>query len=160
MKHNSLVPHATTIRCGLTLAVLVGVLLASVPARADVDVRIDIGNAPPAPHLVFRDRPHERYFAEQGVYLVDDARVGDNDCFRYQGYYWVFRRGFWYRSISWRGRFFVVHPREVPTVFYQMPARGWKHRPSGPPGLMRKGEGGPPGQVKKGNSKHRGHGDR
>lgn len=173
MKRNSLVPHATAIGCAFAAAILAGVLFTSVPGRADIDVRINISNAPPAPHMVFRVRPHERFYPGEGVYLVDDPGVGDYDCFRYGGYYWVFRDGYWYRAPSWRGRFMVVHPRYVPAVFYRMPPTRWKHHPSGPPvftnqsgggppGLAKKSGGGPPGQVKKnasrGNDKGGGHG--
>jgi hypothetical protein len=149
MKGNGFVPQASVIGCAFAAVILAGILFAGVPARADTDVRISIGDAPPAPHFVFRARPHERLFPGERVYVVDDPGIGDNDCFRYGGYYWVFREGYWYRSASWRRRFVVVHPSHVPAVFYQMPATRWKHHPSGPPGLSRKSGGGPPGQVKK-----------
>jgi len=150
MKDNRFVPHATAIGWAFAAAILAGVLFTSVPACADIDVRIDISNAPPAPHFVFRARPHERLFPGERVYVVDDPGVGDYDCFRHGGYYWVFREGYWYRSANWRGRFVVVHPRHVPTVFYQLPPTRWKHHPSGPPGLVKKSGSGPPGLVKKG----------
>ena len=160
MKRSCLVPYGTAIGCAFAAAILAGFLFTSVPARADIDVRIDISNAPPAPHFVFRARPHEQFVRGQRIYVVDDPGVGDYDCFRYGGYYWVFREGYWYRSPSWRGRFVVVHPRYVPTVFYQVPPAHWKHRPSGPPGLMKKDGGGPPGQMKKGEKGSDKHGDR
>jgi len=147
--------------CTFAAAILAGFLFTSVPARADVDVRIDIGNAPPAPHFVFHARPHEQFIPDRRVYVVDDPGVGDNDCFRYGGYYWVFRDGYWYRARSWRGRFVVVHPRYVPTAFYQVEPTHWKHHPSGPPGQVKKGQGGPPGQMKqgaRGQDKQGGHG--
>lgn len=150
MKRSCLVAYATAIGCAFATAILAGVPFMSVPARADIDVRINIGNAPPAPRMVFRARPHERLFPGEHVYVVDDPGVGDQDCFRYGGYYWVFREGYWYRSVSWRSRFVVVDPRYVPTVFYQLPPTRWKHHPSGPPGLMKKSGSGPPGLVKKG----------
>jgi hypothetical protein len=170
MKGNGFVPRAGAMGCALAAAVLAGILFAGVPARADIDVRISIGDAPPAPHFVLRARPHERFLSRERVYVVDDPGFGDNDCFRYGGFYWVFREGYWYRSASWRRRFVVVHPRYVPTVFYQMPPTHWKHHPSGPPGLMKKrgggppgqmnkGDGGPPGQTKKGGNDH-GQGNR
>jgi hypothetical protein len=168
---------------GVVLAMLSGVVFTSIPARADINVRIDVGNAPPPPRFVFRARPHERYFPDQRVYLVDDPRIGDDDCFRYGGYYWLFHDGYWYRSASWRGRFVVIEPRYVPAVFYRVPPTHWKHHPSGPPryvnqnarswrgmdqgggppgqmkaggppGQMKKGGGGPPGQAKKGDKGH------
>lgn len=148
MKRNCPVPHVTAIGCAFAAAILAGFLFTSVPACADVDVRIDIRNAPSAPHFDFPARPHEQRYRGGRVYVVDDPRVGDYDCFRYGRYYWVFREGYWYRSPSWRGRFVVVHPRYVPTVFYQVPPSHWKHHPSGPPGLMKKSGGGPPGLTK------------
>ncbi len=129
--------HTSAMRCALAAAVIAASLLWTPQARADVDVRINIGNAPPPPHFVFRARPHERYFPGEGVYLVDDPGVGDNDMFRYHGYYWIFRDGYWYRSRSWRGPFMVIMPRYVPTVFYRMPPTRWRHHPSGPPRYVR-----------------------
>jgi hypothetical protein len=128
---------------------LAGLPLAATPAHAGIDVRIDIGNAPPAPQLVFRAHPHEQFDADDHVWVVDDPAVGDNDCFRYGGYYWMFRDGYWYRAAHWRRRFVVVQPRYVPEVFYRMPERHWKHRPSGPPGLAMRRGGMPPGQARR-----------
>jgi hypothetical protein len=156
MRRNCLVPSASAIACALAGTVLAGVLFAGAPARADIGVRINIGNAPPAPHMVFRVRPHERFYPGEGVYIVDDPGVGDYDCFRYGGYYWVFRGGYWYRAPSWRGRFVVVHPRYVPARFYRMPPARWKHHPSGPPGHMNQG-GGPPAHVDQGRGGSPGH---
>ena len=144
MKRSCLVPHATAIGCAFAAAILAGILFASVPARAGIDVRINIGNAPPAPSIMFRMRPHERFYQRERVYIVDDPGIGDYDCFRYGGYYWVFSDGYWYRSPSWRGRFVVVHPRYVPTVFYRLPPSRWKHRPSGPPMFGRNDRPAPP----------------
>jgi hypothetical protein len=130
MKHVRLISNATVIGCAFVSVIL---FFNGAPARADVQVRIDIGNAPPPPRFVFRARPHEVFFPEQRVYVVDDPGIGDEDCFRYGGYYWVFRDGYWYRSAAWRGPFRVVNPRYVPTVFYRVPATRWKHHPNGPP---------------------------
>jgi hypothetical protein len=150
MKRSRFIPHATAVVCVFAGTVLAGILFTGVPAQADIDVHISIGDAPPAPHFLFQARPRERFLPGQGVYVVDDPRVGDNDCFRYGGYYWVFRDGYWYRASSWRRHFVVVQPRYVPAVFYRLPPAHWKHRPSGPPGLERKGGGGPPGHARSG----------
>jgi hypothetical protein len=150
MRRSRFFPRATAVVCALAGTVLAGVLFAGAPARADIDVHISIGGAPPPPHFAFRARPHERYISGRGVYVVDDPGVGDYDCFRQGGYYWIFRDGYWYRSSGWRGRYVVVQPRYVPAVFYRLPPAHWKHRPSGPPGLARKGGGGPPGHAQAG----------
>jgi hypothetical protein len=154
MKHSTLNPTATILGCAFAVAILSAVSLGSGPARADIDVRIDISNAPPAPTLLFHVRPREQFLPEERVYVVVDPDAGDYDCFRYGGYYWAFHEGYWYRSASWNTRFVVVQPRYVPTVFYQVPAERWKNHPSGPPGLMKKTGHGPPGQVKKGVQGH------
>jgi hypothetical protein len=133
MQRRSLMTRSTRIACALAVTVLAAALLTGAPARADVSVRIDIGNAPPPPHIVFLQAPHERRYAGDPVYVVDDPSVGDNDCFHYDGYYWVFMDGYWYRSASWRGPFLVYDPRFVPTVFYRQPPARWKHHPSAPP---------------------------
>jgi hypothetical protein len=133
MEYQRFVMRATAVGCAFAAAMLAGIPFSSVPARADIEVRIDIGNAPPAPHIVFRARPREFYAPEERVYVVDDPDVGDNDCFRYGGKYWVFSDGYWYRASRWRGPFVIVEPRRVPAVFYRVPATRWKHRPVGPP---------------------------
>ena len=176
MRRNSLRPHATVIGGAFAAVVLAGILFASVPARADIDVRINIGNAPPAPRLIFQARPNERFYPGEGVYIVDDPRAGDYDCFRYGGYYWMFRDGYWYRAPNWRTRFVVINPRYVPAVFYRMPPTRWKHHPSGPPnftgnhpgvpqrsvrepgnrppGLAKKSADGPPAPANRGGDDH------
>ena len=126
-------PRATAMRFAFAAAILAAGLCSGSPARADFDVRIDIGNAPPPPRFVFHARPHERYLAEERVYVVDDPQAGDDDIFNYDGYYWVFSRGYWYRSYRWAGPYRVIHPRYVPAVFYRVPPGHWKHRPKAPP---------------------------
>ncbi len=161
MRRSCVLPYATAIAGAFAAAILAGILFTGVPARADIEVRIDIGNAPPAPHFVFSARPRERYVPAQRVYVVDDPGVGDYDCFRRGGYYWVFREGYWYRARNWRGRFTVVHPRHVPQVFYQVPPTRWKHHPAGPPGLVKKkSAGGPQGATEKGGKGQDKHGNR
>ncbi len=148
MKLHVLVPHAALIGCAFAAVTLAGTLFTSAPARADIQVRIDIGGAPPPPMIVFRARPHERFDPGARIYIIDDPGVGDYDCFRYGGYYWVFNDGYWYRARDWRGRFAVVHPRYVPTAFYRVPPARWKHHPNGPPDFTRKSDSRPPGLTK------------
>jgi len=145
---------------GLGAAILWSALALAVPARAAVDVHIDIGNAPPAQRLVFRSPPRQVFEPTSHVYVVDDPALADYDCFRYGGFYWLFSNGYWYRSASWRGRFTVVAPQAVPAVIYRVPDRRWKHGAAGPPGLQNKPGGMPPGQYKKmyGGDNGKGHG--
>jgi hypothetical protein len=148
MKHRFVSP-ALALSLGLGSVVLFGALALAPPALADIDVHVDIGGAPPPPAIVFHARPHQVFDRGSSVYVVDDPGVGDNDCFRYGGYYWVFRDGYWYRSANWRGGFVVVQPRVVPTAIYRVQPTRWKHHASGPPGLMKKPGHMPPGQEKK-----------
>jgi hypothetical protein len=143
MRHSRDRNHTVAIRCTLTVAMLAAFLVCSPPARAGIDVRIDISSAPPAPHLIFHERPHARYFPGESMYVVDDPDVGDYDVFRQGGYYWVFSDGYWYRARDWRGPFLVIRPNYVPTAFYRMPPARWKHRPNGPPHM-----GMPPGHMR------------
>ena len=142
-------PHASAIGFAIASAMLAGVLFTSAPARAEISVRIDIGNAPPPPIVVFHARPHERFYWDNFVSVIDDPYVGNYDCFHYGGYYWLFSDGFWYRTRDWRHEFVVVHPSHVPNAFYKMSPKRWKHHPTGPPGYHRNAGYGPPGQQKK-----------
>jgi hypothetical protein len=108
-------------------------------ASADVHVQLQIGDAPPPPHVVFVREPHVVYVPEERVYVVDDPYAGDHDYFRYGTSWYVFTDGYWYRAASWRGPFFVVEPRYVPTAIYHVPPGHWKHRAVWmPPGQAKK----------------------
>jgi len=109
---------------------LAGTLALHGVARADIDVRLDLGNAPTLSGFYFNAPPHRVYDSTSGVYVIDDPDVGDMDAFQYGGYYWVFRDGFWYRSSDWRNGFETVSPQYVPTQLYSVPAYHWKHHPS------------------------------
>lgn len=104
---------------GLTVAALA-------QAATQVTVRFDIGTAPP-PNMMFHAEPHVVYVPEEQVYVVDDPGAGDYDCFRYGGYWYAFRAGYWYRADRWNGRFVVVHPARVPVAIYHVPPGRWKH---------------------------------
>ncbi|HTM57291.1 MAG TPA: hypothetical protein VL123_02625 [Candidatus Udaeobacter sp.] len=126
-------------RIGLAAGVILLGLAQGGPARSDVAVHIDIGNAPPPPRVVFRSEPHVVYVPEDRVYVVDDPYAGDNDYFRYGPYWYEFNAGYWYRASSWRGPFRVVEPRYVPAAIYRVPPGHWKHRAHWmPPGQARK----------------------
>jgi len=150
MKHERLVSQGVRAGLGIAATILAGMLtFQAVPAQAGVDVHVDIGNAPPPPTIVFQRTPDRVYDRMSRVYVVDDPGVGDNDCFYYNGAYWLFSNGYWYRSHTWRGGFVVVQPRFVPAGIYRVSETRWKHRPNGPPGLEKKPGGMPPGQYKK-----------
>jgi len=111
------------------LAVALALALAP-PAHADIDVRLDLGNAPEPPSFAFVAPPHRVYDSTSGVYVIDDADVGDVDLFQVGGTYYLFDEGFWYRSSDWRDDFSVVAPQDVPGALYNVSVDLWKHHPS------------------------------
>lgn len=112
----------------VVFAGLVGLSLAALAqASTQITVRFDLGQAP-APRVMFHGEPHVVYVPEQRVYVVDDPDVGDYDCFRYNGYWYAFSGGYWYRSPRWNGHFVIVHPAKVPMAIYRVPEMRWKHR--------------------------------
>lgn len=129
MKRDSLAPRGWCIQLAIAALFLAGSLAVGKPARADVDLRFDIGHAPRA-GMFFHSRPHHFYDRGSGVYVIDDPYLADEDAFEYGGYYWVFNDGYWYRSSSWDGPFVAVSPRYVPTAIYDVPAYRWHHHPS------------------------------
>lgn len=129
MNHQHQPARRNAIRSLLAPALLACLLLAGAAFAADNRVRSDLHNAPALPRHLFVEPPTVRSFPGESVVVVNDSRAADLDCFRYQGFYWAFRDGFWYRAPSWRGPFAAFDPRRVPMVFYQMPADRWKHRP-------------------------------
>jgi len=130
MKPHDFAPRHLGTALAAAAVLLVGSLALHGAARADIDVRLDLGNAPALPGFYFNAPPHRVYDATSGVYVIDDPDVGDMDAFQYGGYYWVFRDGYWYRSADWRNGFEVVQPQYVPTQLYSVPAERWHHHPS------------------------------
>lgn len=111
----------------VVFAGLLGLTVAAMAqAATQVTVRFDLNSAPP-PHMVFHGEPHVVYMPAQQVYVVDDPDVGDYDCFRYQGAWYAFRAGYWYRADRWNGRFVVIHPARVPVAVYHVPQARWRH---------------------------------
>jgi hypothetical protein len=112
----------------VVLAGLLGLTVAAyAQAGTQINVRFDLGQAPP-PRVVFHGEPHMVYVPTEQVYVVNDPDVGDYDCFRYQGSWYAFNGGYWYRSTRWNGQWMVIHPARVPVAIYRLPQERWKHR--------------------------------
>jgi hypothetical protein len=122
---------------GASLILVAATLAASMPARAEVNIHVDIGNAPPPPRIVVRERPNLVYLPESRVYVVDQRDWG-YDTFQCAGYWYLWNDGFWYRSISYRGPFVVIHENAVPAAIWRVPPARWRHPHGGPPGLARR----------------------
>jgi hypothetical protein len=107
-------------------------------AETNIGVSVNIGNAPPPPVVVVREKPRTVYVSEAHVYVVDDRNWRD-DCFKVGAYWYVWHESFWYRASSWRGPFRAVETRSVPVAIHRVPERRWKHHPHDmPPGLAKK----------------------
>jgi len=110
------------------------------PARAETHtslrVQLNIGNAPPPPVVIYQAAPQMMVVPHSAVYVVDDDDR-DYDFFRYGVYWFIWNKGYWYRSSSYRGPFRVIEARYVPDAIWNVPSRRWKHHPhGGPPGLV------------------------
>ena len=103
-------------------------LLAVAPgvARADVQVRVDIGFRLPEPPrlIVVPQVPAVRYV---------QAPTTPGNLFVYNGQYWVFASGGWYVSGGHNGPWVVVAPQFVPrpvllvpVQYYHVPPGHWK----------------------------------
>jgi hypothetical protein len=133
-------------------------LVAAGASRAEVNIQVDIGRAPPPPRLVFREAPRVEYIPESRVYYVVDDDARDYDCFRYGTFWYVNSGNFWYRARSYRGPFTVIRQSYVPAAIWRVPDRRWKHHPlGGPPGQMKRREA--PMRDQHDNGRGHGHGN-
>lgn len=88
--------------------------LALTPARAQVNIRIDIG-LPPLPRLVL---------VQPGIQVVEGFQ---EEVFFHSGWYWCRRPHGWYRSRSHKTHFEWVEPRRVPASLTRMPQGQYKN---------------------------------
>ena len=101
-------------------------------------MQLNIGNAPPPPVVIYQAAPQMMVVPHSAVYVLDDDDR-DYDFFRYGVYWFIWNKGYWYRSSSYRGPFRVIEARYVPDAIWNVPSRRWKHHPHGmPPGQARK----------------------
>ena len=110
------------------------------PAHAETQswfgFSIGVGNAPPAPRVVYVQRPETYWVPGTAVYVVESS---SDDMFLYGGSWYVMNDNYWYRARSYSGPFVAVDVRQVPRPILSLPSKHWKHHPHG----------GPPGQMKK-----------
>ena len=125
---------------GVSLLLASAMLAATLPARAEVSLHVDISNAPPPPRVVFVERPNRVYEPECDVYVVEQPGWG-YDTFQYHGYWYICNDNYWYRSLSYRGPFVVIRETAVPAAIWRVPPKRWRHHPhGGPPGYYRKAD--------------------
>jgi hypothetical protein len=117
------------VRAILTVIAVSGVLSLgmSPTAQAKVDVHIGIG-IPPPPAVVFESEPQLVVVPGTQVFYLANP---DYDLYRYGGYYYVNRDGYWYRSRSYRGPFGYVEYGRVPRQIVVVPGN-FHHYPVHP----------------------------
>ncbi|HET9328252.1 MAG TPA: hypothetical protein VFQ05_15905 [Candidatus Eisenbacteria bacterium] len=121
------------------IALMLGFAVAMAPqagAATYYGFTVGVNNAPPAPRVVLGTRPDLVAIPGTLVYAVDNT---DYDVFRYNGRYYLYNDGYWYRSSRTSGPYMVVDVRSVPQPILRVPSKSWKSHPHG----------GPPGQMKK-----------
>ncbi len=96
-----------------TLAVLALAAPALAAAQVQVEIRMDLPAALPPLVVV-----------EPGVQVVQDY---DEEIFFVNGYYWVRRDDYWYRTRDYRGAWVYVEPRRVPPGLVRIPPGRYKH---------------------------------
>ena len=130
MKKRSVVSALLALSLALALAPSAG-------AGTYYGFTVGVNNAPPPPRIVLVERPE--FVAVPGtlVYAVGNTNY---DVFRYNGRYFLYNDGYWYRSSRTSGPYVVMDVRSVPEPVLRVPSRTWKHHPhGGPPGQMKKG---------------------
>jgi hypothetical protein len=107
----------TLIGSAVRSLVLLATLAPAVPL-AQVEVRIQVGLPAVLPPLVV---------VQPGIQVVQGL---DEEVFYVNGYYWVRRGGYWYRTRDHRGTWVYVEPRRVPPGLVRIPPgqyrRWWK----------------------------------
>ena len=149
----------TRISVSLAVLVLAGVAMNAAPAKAGVDVNVNLGMpvaVVPAPVVVspqpmyVEEPPEMVVIPRSGVYFAPGVSV---DLFFYNNRWWNRRGGRWYRSNGFNGPWASVGPRFVPAPVYRVPAdyrTVYRHEERMPYGQWKKMHG-----VRGG--KHRGH---
>ena len=105
----------------LTVATLVAGSGVVMPARADIDLDINIG----APGVLFEHEPEVVVVPNTDVYYVPSR--DDWDVYRYGGSWYANRNGSWFRSRSYRGPFSPIVYDRVPRPIVVAPREYHRH---------------------------------
>ncbi|MHB8781941.1 MAG: hypothetical protein ACYDAX_00755 [Desulfobacteria bacterium] len=101
-------------RCLLAGAAIAAAIGFSEPARAEVNVNINLGPPP----VVVAEPPEVVLIPRSRVYFAPDPHV---DIFFYGGYWWSPRGERWFRSRAYNGPWGVVERRRVPREVIVVP---------------------------------------
>ena len=96
-------------------------------AHAHVDVSVGVA-VPPPPVVTFEREPQVVLVPQTQVYYVPGL---DYDFYRFGGWWYVNRDGYWYSSRSYRGPFAPVAFERVPHAIVAIPA-SYHHHPIHP----------------------------
>jgi hypothetical protein len=121
--------EVTMVKAPMTVIAAIGaMILGTTPsAQAKVDVHVGIG-IPAPPAVVFESEPPVVLVPGTQVYYLANP---DYDLYRYGGYYYVNRDGYWYRSRGYRGPFAHVEYDRVPRQIVVVP-ENFHHYPVHP----------------------------
>lgn len=107
------------------------IALGSMPSSANAAI-IQVVIPGGAPAMEFQSTPRwVTVPGARGVYVVRDDMRPNQDFFRYNGRYYVYSGGNWYRSSRLNGRYVVVNERNLPVQFYDVPQAHWRAYPAG-----------------------------
>jgi len=92
----------------------------AVASRADVSFSVRLGGRHGGSSIFFRDEPRTVLIPRTDVYYVTDVSGGD--VYRYGGYWYCNREGYWYRARSYRGPWLEVSYDYLPEEIISIPA--------------------------------------
>lgn len=113
-----------------TSLVVIVVVTATSVARAEnyFGFKTGIVNAPAAPVVTLPQSPHFQIVARTRIYVpLEEPR--NVDLFRYDGYWYAYAAGYWYRARKARETFYVTEVHNVPKAVLFVPMKHWQHHP-------------------------------
>ncbi|HET7875725.1 MAG TPA: hypothetical protein VFN71_09380 [Methylomirabilota bacterium] len=119
-------------------------LLSAAPARAELNVNINVGPPPPPP-VVLAAPPRVVVVPGSPVYYAPEASF---NVFVFEGRYYSFHNGAWFVASSYQAPWTMIAVERVPPPLIAVPVKYYKI----PPGHAKKMGGGhcPPGLAKQG----------
>lgn len=123
----------SNLRAWLPMLALALAAAATAPAAQAQNGNYDRGQyrAPSPPLVEFQYRPQWVSVTRNNVLMVRANERPNYDMFSYGSNFYIYDRGYWYRSSRWDGSYVAIDPRDVPVVFHDVPAAEWRSYPSG-----------------------------
>lgn len=89
---------------------------------------IGVESAPPPPRLLFQSEPRYDNVEDSPVRVIE-APDPNCDMFEYQGWFYVYYSGYWYRGDNYGGPYRAIDVHRVPRPVLVVPEGHWHHRP-------------------------------